>query len=71
MRREQLGAVPSTFTTDARAVVTARELATFGSGGGTERTWVGTRPPNTSGKPRVSTVSRSALESARAWSGMT
>src|SRR6266540_4082230 len=45
-RREQVGAVPSTFTTDARALTTAGELATFGSGGGTARTWVGTRQPN-------------------------
>ena len=65
MRREQLGALPSTFTTDGRAGRPPASPARAGSGGGTSRTRVGVRPPNTSGKPLVSMVSRSASYSAR------
>ena len=61
MRREQLGAVPSTLTTDRCAFTTTCEPASAGSGAATSRARVGARPPNTSGKPLVSTVSRSAV----------
>ena len=61
MRREQLGAVPSTLTTDRWPLTTTCEPASAGSGGATSRARVGARPPKTSGKPLVSTVSRSAF----------
>src|SRR6185436_13859281 len=71
MRREQLGAVPSTLTTDFFEDFTTSEPASAGSGALTSRTRVGASPSNTSGKPLVSTVSRSASDSALAWSGIT
>ena len=64
MRREQLCAMPRTLTTDRSDFFTSSEPASVGSGASTSRTRVGDRPSNTSGKPRVSTVSRSASESA-------
>ena len=70
MRREQLGAVPSTFTTDCLDFCTTCELLSAGSGAATSLARVGARPPNTSGKPLVSSVSRSAEDSACARSGM-
>ena len=63
--------MPSTLTTDRWAAATTREPASRGSGAGTSRTRVGVRSPNTSGKPRVSTVSRSDSDSALACSGIT
>src|SRR3954451_9402751 len=70
MRREQLGAWPRTLTTDFLEFLTSSEPASFGSGGETSLTRVGERPSNTSGKPRVSTVSRRAWERASAWAGI-
>ncbi len=71
MRREQLGAEPSTFTTDRLLFCTTCELASAGSGGATCRARVGARSPNTSGKPLVSTVSRNAVDRSCALSGST
>src|SRR3990170_3883249 len=71
MRREQLGAEPSTLTTDWRELTTTRELASCGSGAATSRARVGDRLPKTSGKPRVSTVFRRASDRAWACWGMT
>lgn len=71
IRREQLGADPSTFTTERWPLLTTSEPASAGSGGSTCRAWVRRNPSKTSGKPLVSTVSRSAVESCCAWSGST
>ena len=58
-RRAQDSASPVILTTDGRAVLTAGLCNSFGSGGGTLRTLVGTSGPNTSGKSYERTASRS------------
>src|SRR5690349_23976224 len=70
MRREQLGAVPSTLMTDLRELTTTWDLASAGSGAATSRALVRPRPPKTSGKPLVFSDSRRPAESAWAWSGI-
>ena len=57
IRREQELATPVILKTRLLTVATTADLASAGSGGSTGRTCVGTRSPNTSGKPR-SSISR-------------
>jgi hypothetical protein len=58
------------LSTDRRELITTLEFARAGSGAATSRAFVGVRPPNTSGKPLVSSVSRSPADSACASSGI-
>ena len=67
----QLGAMPSTLTSEFHDARTARFLSRAGSGGSTGMTGSRVKPPNACGKPVESSAERSPPTQSRGACGMT